>query len=131
MKIHIHEDFLPKDSAQKAAVILELGIPSFLKAYRDATFRIFGDLGHPSKPSASSSPAMLLRGYSQLQHYTKSIVNSVTLASVPKSFLQTHFKAYKMKVPLFEILLPLGLDFAYYDVRSGVWLKDLNRPLTF
>jgi len=131
MKIDIHEDFLPKDSAQKAAVILELGIPSFLKAYRDATFRIFGDLGHPSKPSASSSPAMLLRGYSQLQHYMKSIVNSVTLASVPKSFLQTHFKAYKMKVPLSEILLPLGLDFVYYDVRSGVWLKDLNRPLTF
>jgi hypothetical protein len=32
-----------------------------------------------------------------------------------------------MKVGLSDILLPLGLDFVYYDVRSGVWLKDLDK----
>jgi Protein of unknown function (DUF3638) len=131
MKIAIHEDFLPKDSAQKVAAVLELGIPSFLAAYRNATFRIFSDLGHPSKPSTSSPPAMLLKDYTQLQHYMKSTVNGVSLASAKKSFLQTHFKAFKMKVGLSDILLPLGLNFAYYDAKSGVWLKDLDRQLTF
>ena len=131
MKIAIHENFLPKDGARKAAVVLELGIPSFLSAYRNATFRIFSDLEHPSKPGASSSPAMLLKDYPQLQHYMNSTVNGVSLASAKKSFLQTHFKALKMKVGLSDILLPLGLDFTYYDVKSGVWLKDLGRQLTF
>ena len=131
MEIAIHEDFLPKDGARKAAVVFELEIPSFLAAYRDATFQMFSDLGYPSKPSSSSPPVMLLKDYSQLQHYTKSTVNGVSLASAKKSFLQTHFKAFKMKVDLSDILLPLGLDFAYYDIKSGVWLKDLDRQLTF
>lgn len=130
MSITIHEDFLPNNSAQKAAVVLELGIPNFLAAYRNATFRIFVDLGHPSKTSASSPPAMMLKNYSQLQRYIKSTVNGVSLASAKKSFLQTHFKAFKMKVCLSDVLLPLGLDFAYYDVKSGVWLKHLDRQLT-
>ena len=131
MTTAIHEDFLPKDGARKAAVIFELGIPSFLAAYRNATFRIFSDLGHPSKPRASSPPAMLLKDYSQLQRYMTSTVDGVSLASAKKSFLQTHFKAVKMKVGLSHILLPLALDFAYYDIKSGVWLKDLDRQLTF
>ncbi|KAF8867182.1 hypothetical protein BDZ45DRAFT_609382 [Acephala macrosclerotiorum] len=131
MKIAAHEDFLPENDAQKAAVLFELQNPSFLTAYRDATFRIFSNLGHPSKPSAPSPPVMLLKDYPQLQGYMKSTVNSVSLASTKKSFLQTHFKAFKMKVDLSDILLPLGLDFAYYDIKSGVWLRDLDKQLTF
>ncbi|KAH8589073.1 hypothetical protein B0O99DRAFT_523793 [Bisporella sp. PMI_857] len=131
MKIGIHEDFLPKNGAQRAAVVLELGIPSFLAAYRNATFRIFSDLGHPSKPGSSSPPAMLLKEYSQLQRYIESTVDGVSLASAKKSFLQTHFKEFKMKVDLSDILLPLGLDFAYYDTKSGVWLRNLNKQLSF
>ncbi|KAH8590942.1 hypothetical protein B0O99DRAFT_690999 [Bisporella sp. PMI_857] len=131
LKISIHEDFLPKGDAQKAAVILELGIPSFLAAYRNVTFRIFNDLGHPSKPSASLSPAMLLKDYSQLKRYMESTADGVSLASAKKSFLQTHYKKIKMKPRLSDILLPLGLDFAYYDANSGIWLKNLDRQLTF
>ncbi|KAH8656605.1 hypothetical protein BGZ60DRAFT_384977 [Tricladium varicosporioides] len=130
MKIAIHEDFLPEDGAQKAAVVLELGIPSFLAAYRNATFRIFSDLGHPSKHCSSSPPAMLLKD-SQLQGFMKSTGDGITLASANKSFLQTHFRGFKMKVELSDILLPLGLDYAYYDTKSGVWLRDLNEKLTF
>ncbi|KAL5325012.1 hypothetical protein ACEPPN_006134 [Leptodophora sp. 'Broadleaf-Isolate-01'] len=131
MKIPIHEDFLPEDDAQKAAVVLELGIPNFLAAYRNATFRIFSDLGHPSKPGSSSPPAMLLKDYSQLRGYIKSTMDGVSLASANKSFLQTHFKGFKMKVDLSNILLPLGLNFAYYDVKSEVWLRNLDKQLTF
>ncbi|OCK76192.1 hypothetical protein K432DRAFT_428888 [Lepidopterella palustris CBS 459.81] len=131
MDINIHEDFLPKDSVQSAAVVFELDIPSYLAVYRNAAWRIFSDLGHPSKPSASSSPAMLLKDDSRLQTYMKSTANGVSLASATKSFLQTHFKAFKIKVSLSDILLPLGQTFSYYDMRSGTWLKDLDKPLTF
>lgn len=131
MKITIHEDFLPEDSAQKAAILLELDIPSYLAAYRDTTWRILNDLGHPSKPGNSSPPVTMLKDCSQLQGYMKSTMNSVSLASTKKSFLRTHYKAIRMKVKLTNILLPLGPYFSYYDVKSGTWLKDQNRPLTF
>lgn len=66
MIIAIYKDFLPEDSTRKAAVVLELRIPSFLVAYRNIIFRIFSDLGHPSKPSTSSLLAILLKDYYQL-----------------------------------------------------------------
>ncbi|KAM3068070.1 hypothetical protein ACMFMF_009436 [Clarireedia jacksonii] len=131
IKIGIHEDFLPENEVEKSVVVFELEIPKFLAAYRDATFKIFSNLGHPYKPDTSPSPAMLLKNYSQLQPYFTSVQNVISLASMKKSFLQTHYKDIKMKVALSNILLPLGLDFAYYDTKSGVWLKDLGRQLTF
>ncbi|TGO40912.1 hypothetical protein BHYA_0029g00210 [Botrytis hyacinthi] len=130
MRISIHEDFLPKGSTPKAAVVLELEIPKFLAVYRNATFRIMSDLGYPSKPSNSSPPAMLLKDYSQLQYFMKPSPDGVSLASEKKSFLQTHFRALKMKVKLSDIILPLGLSFSYYDSKSGIWLKDLDKQLT-
>lgn len=131
MNITIHEDFLPQNEAQKAAVVLELGMPNFLAAYRNATFKILTDLGYPSKPKPRPPPVMLLSDYSQLKKYMNSTVDGVSLASAKKSFLQTHFKAFKMKVNVSDIILPLGLDFAYYDAPSGTWLKGLDKPLTF
>ncbi|KAF7944017.1 hypothetical protein EAE96_010427 [Botrytis aclada] len=131
MNIAIHEDFLPKNDAQKAAVVFELQIPSFLAVYRDVTFRMLSDLGYPSKPIASSPPVMLLKDYSQLQPYIRSTPDGISLASGKKSFLQTHYKKLKMKVDLSKIIFPQALEFAYYDTKSGVWLKDLDRPLTF
>lgn len=131
MKIEVHEDFLPKDSAPTAAVLFELGIPSYLAAYRDATWSIISDLAHPSKPNAFSPPVMLLEDYRQLNCYLKSTLKGISLASATKSFLQTHFKALKMKVKLSQISFRQGLSFSYYDTKSRIWLKDLDRPLTF
>ena len=131
MTITIHEDFLPEDRAKKDAVVFELGIPSYLAAYRNATWRILSSLGHPSKPRVTSQPVMLLKDYSQLKLYAERIVDGVSLASKKKSFLQTHYKAMKMKVNQSDIVLPLGLDFSFYDIKSGIWLKDLDKPLTF
>ncbi|KAH0566486.1 hypothetical protein GP486_000104 [Trichoglossum hirsutum] len=131
LKIAIHEDFLPEDSARKDVVVFELGVPGCLAAYRNATWRIFSSLGHPSRPSATSQPAMILKDYSQLSPYAKRTIGGVTLASTIKSFLQTHYKELKMKVNRVDVLLPLGLQFSYYDMNSGIWLKDLDRPLTF
>ena len=36
-----------------------------------------------------------------------------------------------MKLALSDISSPLALEFSYYNLRSGTWLKDLSRPLTF
>ncbi|RFU32830.1 hypothetical protein B7463_g3489, partial [Scytalidium lignicola] len=131
IKIAIHEDFLPTENGQRASVLFELGIPEYLEAYRNATWKIVSTLGHPSRPNITPSPVMLLKDYSQLQNFTKRSVDGIQLASTKKSFLQTHFKEYKMKVALDSILLPFGLEFSYFDMQSDVWLKDLNRPLTF
>ena len=131
MKITVHEDFLPEDSTRRAVVVFELGIPSYLAAYRNVTWRIFSDLGHPSKPNKSPAAVMLLKDYTQLRSFGKSGYNGISLASAKKSFLQTHFKARKMKLALSDVSSPLALEFSYYDLRSGTWLKDLSRPLTF
>ena len=131
MEITVHEDFLPEDRFRKAAVVFELGIPSYLAAYRNVTWRILSDLGHPSKPVNSTPPAMLLKDYTQLQSFRKSTIHGISLASANKSFLQTHFKARKMKVELSDISSPLALKFSYFDMISGTWLKNLDKPLTF
>ncbi|KAI9683344.1 MAG: hypothetical protein M1829_005414 [Trizodia sp. TS-e1964] len=131
MAISIHEDFLPQEFPQKAAVLFELGIPSYIAAYRNATWRILSNLAHPSKPKDFPQPAMLLKDYPQLSRFNSSIMDGISLASAKKSFLQTHFGKMKMKVSLSQICLPLGLWLSYYDTRSGVWLKDFDKPLTF
>ena len=131
MKISVHEDFLPEDRFQKAAVVFELGISSYLAVYRNITWRLITDLGHPSKPGTSSQPAMLLKDYHQLQRFGTLTASGISLASVKKSFLQTHYGALKMKVNLLQICSPLALQFQYYDIGSGIWLKSLDKPLTF
>jgi hypothetical protein len=131
MRITVHEDFLPVDSAQKAAVVFELAIPRYLQVYRNVTWRLFSKLGHPSKPSKVSPVRMQLKDYSQLDSYMQSAAHGISLASSKKSFLKTHYQGFKMKVDLDTIVLPLGLSFSYYDQDSEIWLRDLNKPVTF
>jgi hypothetical protein len=112
MKITVHEDYLPPKAAQKAAVVFELSIPRYLQAYRNATRRIFSELGHPRIVASQLVAKVLLRDYSQLQPYSRSNARGISLAPVKKSFLQTHYKAFKMKVDLDDIVLPLGVSFS-------------------
>lgn len=58
-------------------------------------------------------------------------MDGISLASPKKSFLKTHYKAYQMKVKLSDVLFPFGLHFSYYDMETGIWLQDLDKPLTF
>lgn len=131
IRITVHEDFLPAETAQKAAVVFELGIPRYLQEYRNVTWRIFSKLGHPSTLRESSPTQMLLKDYSQLRPYMQSTADGISLASAKKSFLQAHYKGYKMKVDLHSVVLPLGLSFCYYDQESLVWLRDFNKPVSF
>jgi hypothetical protein len=131
MNIYAHEDYLPKDPVKAAAVVFELGIPGFINAYRNATWKIFG-LAYPAKPT-SGSPIKLLEDYKPLTPYGQKIFTGVTIASTSKPFCGTHYKVAKKKMKAFEddVLYPNGLNFSYFDTVSNTWLKEHDKPLTF
>jgi hypothetical protein len=131
MAIYAHEDFLPKDAVRAAAVIFELGIPSFITAYRNSTWRLFA-LGYPVKPT-SVSPTKLLKDYEPLTAYGQKFLTGITIASMSKSFRGTHYKVVKKKMKASEadVLYPNGLNFFYFDMVSNTWIKDFDKPLTF
>ncbi|KAK5657566.1 hypothetical protein OQA88_3140 [Cercophora sp. LCS_1] len=132
LRVHVHEDFLPSESWVSAVVVFELGMPSYLAAYRDATWIIISKLAHPSLPRAPSTPPHVrLTAYEPLKRYSVSERRILSVASAKKSFLQSHFKRVKMKVEKSAVLLPHSLDFRLYDAASETWVGDLKRPLTF
>lgn len=131
LKVSVHEDFLPFESYLSAAIVFELDAPSYLAAYRDATWIITRELAHPSRPRPSLAPHMQLKGYKPLRPFDRSKARAISLASAKKSFLQSHYKKVKMKVEKGAILLPNGLDFRLYDKKSQIWVGDLSKPLTF
>ncbi|CBX97993.1 hypothetical protein LEMA_P094020.1 [Plenodomus lingam JN3] len=131
MRIFAHEDFLPNDAIKAAAVIFELAIPRSFAAYRNATWKILM-LAYPTKPQ-SGSPTVLLKDYGPLTAYASRNSTGITIASTSKSFLGTHYKVSKKKLRASEsdVLYPNGLNFSYFDIGSGTWVKDFNKPLTF
>lgn len=131
MKISIHEDYLPSQSSQKTAVVFELVLPGYLQTYRNATWKIFKELGHPSREAKRFPAVLLLNECGSLKSYSRSDSYGITLASTKKSFLQTHYKAFKMKVGVESIVLPFAASFSYYDQQSETWVGDLRRPITF
>ncbi|KAK0715578.1 hypothetical protein B0H67DRAFT_665770 [Lasiosphaeris hirsuta] len=136
MVINIHEEFLPEDKRAAASVVFELVIPDYLAAYRNATWKIFSALGNPRNPVANrEAPGEQLLAYSQLQRWiTPSAKGSViSLASIAKSFLITHYKGYRLKgsPQLSDVLMPLALDLKYYDTSSGSWVDSFRFPPSF
>lgn len=131
MSITSHEDFLPEEAAQKSTIVFELGIPPYLQEYRLATWRVLFNLHQPNTSVEQSPPKIFLNDFLQLKPYRRSAPQGVTLASVKKSFLQTHYKEQRMKVDLPSILLPCGLSFSYYDEHFKSWLGSFKEPVTF
>ncbi|KAI0122664.1 hypothetical protein F4814DRAFT_217495 [Daldinia grandis] len=131
LQIQIHEAFLPENDTARSALIFELAIPHYLSAYRDATWKILSVLAHPSRPNKSSNPAIELTNCPPLQPYMTAEVRGISLASSIKCFSQTHYKFNRGKAPLSRVLLPLAADFKLYDHATGLWVNDLEMPLTF
>ncbi|KAE8402926.1 hypothetical protein BDV37DRAFT_294915 [Aspergillus pseudonomiae] len=122
LKINVHEDFLPSEAnlAHKHGVIFE-----------DTTWRIVYSLCQQRFSSASKKPEMLLRDYSQLKSYNKSKASqNISLASHTKSYLRTHYKSKRLPAEKKDVLLPLGLQFSYYDRERNVWLAEFPKQLT-
>jgi hypothetical protein len=125
LKVMIHEAFLPQDESHKAAVLLELRIPRYLAAYRDATWRL-RILGSKDIPTEDGALQLLLEDFGPLQEFRDETVleSSVTLASRQKSFLLTHYRELKLPTSEEEVLLPFGAVFTYYDADRDIWADD-------
>lgn len=127
LKIQVHEDFLPSESngASKRAVVFELGIPQCFADYRNATWAIMNRfyIGIPSL--SSEKLEMLLADYSQLKYRGNIGFQGFSLASNKKSWLGTHYKWRRSTPTIGKILLPLGLEFSYYDTERKLWAKNL------
>ncbi|KAJ3570319.1 hypothetical protein NPX13_g5768 [Xylaria arbuscula] len=130
MKIEVHEDFLPKKTTARYAIIFELGIPNWFSAYRNATWQILSALTHPHRPNATNPPALHLHKCRPLKAFGDAEVGLVSLASEIKCFEQTHYKFSDGKVPVEKVLLPFAAAFKLYDSKLKVWVEDLDRPLT-
>ncbi|RDA86513.1 hypothetical protein CP532_2003 [Ophiocordyceps camponoti-leonardi (nom. inval.)] len=131
MNIQVHEDFLPKDQWAKQAVVFELCIPPFLQAYRNVTWQIRNNLGHPPHAPSPSKPSSLIQQDDQLRLYQTSSARGITLASYTKSFRETHYRSQRMKCEWSSIDLPLGLSFEYYDTESRTWIRDRKGRVSF
>ncbi|KAI1092009.1 hypothetical protein F5B19DRAFT_455893 [Rostrohypoxylon terebratum] len=131
MEIQVHEAFLPEKDPQKSNLIFELGIPSYISAYRNATWRIVKTLAHPGRLVRSPAPVIELRGCEPLRSYFTAEKDGISLGSAVKCFQQTHYKFSRGKAPLSSVILPFGARFELYDSVSGLWVKDLKEPLTF
>ena len=134
LKIDVHEDFLPGDDSrrkiiQKRAITFELDPPVAFSAYRDATWQIINHLCFREELASKREPEELLGSYSQLKKFNKNN-KDLSLASKTKSFLGTHYKFKQLPAAESKILLPLGLDFCYYDSRRKFWTSSIPDYLT-
>ncbi|KAE8377081.1 hypothetical protein BDV26DRAFT_293508 [Aspergillus bertholletiae] len=133
LEIDVHEDFLPPEAnlAHRRGVVFELEAPKCFVSYRDTTWRIVYCIFQKSFSSPSAKPEVLLREYSQLIPYNSSGANQrISLASHTKSYLGTHYKSKRLPARWEDVLLPLGLQFSYYDQERNVWLADFPEQLT-
>ncbi|KAJ4148394.1 hypothetical protein LMH87_002867 [Akanthomyces muscarius] len=124
LKIKVHEAFLPRKKPLKAAVLLELGMPEFLAAYRDATWRL-RMLGWKNATRGCEA-SVFLAGFRPLKSFQSKIKSrtSLILASQSKSYLQTHYKELRLPKMPAEVLLSFGPTFTYYDAANGIWAND-------
>ena len=132
--INVHEDFLPPDqaTARRAAILLELRMPQYLRRYREATWEL-AKMGCQIDPARPQVPAKLvLKDMEQLKRYWHSNTSmtpdvSLTLASTTKSFLQTHYHKLKLPKTPGDVLLPFAPVFSYFDPDSGLWATELPK----
>ncbi|PTB55328.1 hypothetical protein M431DRAFT_83309 [Trichoderma harzianum CBS 226.95] len=129
LRIQHHEDFLPTDEAKSYMIVFELEIPKFISDYRDATWKLFRDLAHPTRPS-TKSPYTTLDECRHLQGFMTAPRGCISLASDKKCFSETHYSYSDGLVSLKRILLPFAANFQLYDHEAKIWVKDLSESLT-
>ncbi|KAH7263807.1 hypothetical protein BKA59DRAFT_520863 [Fusarium tricinctum] len=124
LKISVHEDFLPSTdshqrNAQRAAILLELCIPSYLNAYRTATWRLYllGTTVHS--------------GIKGVPKFSREVHRTPTLASRKKSFWQTHYGKLKLPKTPEQVVFHFGAEMSYYDTASGLWADELPKAPWF
>ncbi|KAF4963149.1 hypothetical protein FSARC_8814 [Fusarium sarcochroum] len=130
LSINAHEDLLPSskagsEKAQRAAILLELRMPSYLAAYRAAVWKLHM-LGSQVRSISRDAPELLLKDLQLLDKFPAAL-GSITLASRKKSFLQTHYKKMKLPKKAAKVIFPFGAEFSYYDSSSQLWADQLPK----
>ncbi|KAK4171158.1 hypothetical protein QBC36DRAFT_367904 [Triangularia setosa] len=125
IRIQIYEESLPSDVHLAKAAVFELQCPPAFANYRDTTWMLISQLGTPAI-AVGIAPKCLLNGYSQLCNFT-GIFPKFTLASLTKSFLQTHYSNVRFPVEWEGgrdgLCKPNGLRlaYAYIEQDTTVW----------
>ncbi|CAG9940265.1 unnamed protein product [Clonostachys rosea f. rosea IK726] len=131
LKVAVHEAFLPSGrgrEGQRAAILLELQLPKFIDAYREATWSLIV-LGTPDVSSfyaAEGTPTQTLKDLGQLEHWFSTTSGSLILASMKKSILNTHYRSRALPAQVHEVILPFGPKFSYYDSVNNIWTSQLE-----
>ncbi|KAF5250791.1 hypothetical protein FANTH_4063 [Fusarium anthophilum] len=131
LKINVHEEFLPSTdsdqrNAQRAAILLELLIPQYLSSYRKATWQLYL-LGTTVPSSTKAVPKLLLGDIDNIKKFSLVVNKAFTLASLKKSFRQTHYGKLKLPKTPDQVTFPFGAEMSYYDTISGLWADDLPK----
>lgn len=128
LKIEVHEHPMPADDYAAKAVIFELDCPRAFAKYRDLTWKILSTFAFPEFDDFES-PHVMIRDYSQLKNFSCPIDSHISLGSITKSFLKTHYANPRFPVRFEDVCLPNGLRLKYYDTKSDVWVsRDLPSP---
>lgn len=114
-KIFIHEHPLPPRDVHAKTVVFELAAPKCFVEYREATWNIIGHLALPDLEEGAIEPKVLLREYSELKDYIGPFSQRISLASMVKSFLYTHYKMRSFPVEWDQVDRPNPMHFRYYD----------------
>ncbi|KAF5539467.1 hypothetical protein FMEXI_8957 [Fusarium mexicanum] len=131
LKIKVHEEFLPSTdsdqrNAQRAAILLEILIPKYLSSYRTATWQLYL-LGTTVPSSTKAVPKLLLGDLDNIKKFSLVVNKAFTLASLKKSFRQTHYGKLKLPKTPDRVTFPFGAEMSYYDTVSGLWADDLPK----
>ncbi|PVH96294.1 hypothetical protein DM02DRAFT_687922 [Periconia macrospinosa] len=131
-KISVYEHPLPQDIPQAKAAVFELCIPQAFALYRDANWSIVKRFGLRQELPPETSPGTILRNFSPLETHWE-INNSFTvgLASVKKSFMQSHWRGVFLPAAIDDICLPCGIEPIYFDIGSKFPLRAIHTTPTF
>ena len=123
MSIDKYERPLPEDAVHCAAAVVELDFPSEMVAWRNMTWMLVHDIGRSSKTSGPP-PAESLLNYSELQPFARHKASSITMASLTKSYIRSHYKPIKFPVDFEQCVVNNALRYMLWDAGSSCWLHD-------
>lgn len=125
MSIDILEHPLPKFEPARRAIIFELSCPKAFAAYRDASWLILSTFAFPpsehtpttSLPLEQFEP-QIIRAYPGLRDYANTTKSNVTLGSMTKSHLESHYAASGFPVDFAGVCRAFGPRLDYYDATG-------------
>ncbi|OJA11780.1 hypothetical protein AZE42_07378, partial [Rhizopogon vesiculosus] len=123
LSIEVHEWPLPEYVYHAKIVVFELGAPVTFKVWRSVTFHFLHDVCTPAThPVENTIQHMLLMDYQPLSGYCVGPLDQrITLASVTKSFLNSHYRTRSLPCTTIDVSVNNGLRFRLYDTTKHVW----------